>query len=217
MTLAAACAVLAPDVVVSADPARWEPTIAAFEAEDKANPPQPGGVVFVGSSSIRGWKTLAADFPDHNVINRGFGGSEMADSAHFANRIVTPYNPRMVFVYAGDNDIASGKAPEVVLKGFREFVRNVRRDAPCAKIGFISIKPSPSRWKFADKMREANELVKDYCRQYNLAYVDVFGPMLEPDGSRPRQELFLADNLHMNRAGYTLWTSLVMPYMPDVP
>src|SRR4051794_6395257 len=97
----------------TADPfAKWEKEIAAFEEKDRQNPPPKGAIVFIGSSSIRKWATLAEDFSHHQVINRGFGGSQIIDSVHFADRIVLPYEPRMVVLYAGGNDIHLGKAPE---------------------------------------------------------------------------------------------------------
>ena len=81
------------------------------------------------------------------------------------------------------------------------------------RIGCISVKPSPSRWKFVDAVRETNRLLADYCRQNNLTFVDVFTPMIGADG-KPRPELFLADNLHMTREGYRLWADVVRPYLP---
>ena len=112
---------------------RWESTIAAFEEADKNNHPL-GGIVFIGSSSIRGWKTLKQDFPRHPVINRGFGGSEIIDSIHFADRIVVPYKPSHVLLYAGDNDMSRGKTPEIILAHFKQFVETVSDKLPEARI-----------------------------------------------------------------------------------
>ncbi|HEY8746736.1 MAG TPA: GDSL-type esterase/lipase family protein [Tepidisphaeraceae bacterium] len=122
--------VVAPKAVVKQGSERWEKEIAAYEAADKQNPPKQGGVVFTGASGIRMWKTLEKDFPDQAVINRGFGGSEMADSAYFADRIVTPYKPRLVVVQAGGNDINAGKSPEQVLTDFKSFVEKIRAKLP---------------------------------------------------------------------------------------
>ncbi len=189
--------------------AKWEPDIQAFEASDKTNPPPHGPVLFVGSSSIRLWETLARDFPRHKVINRGFGGSQIADSVAFADRIILAYKPKIVVLYAGDNDIASGKSPEQVFPDFKALVEKIHAALPKTRIVFISIKPSPSRWLFADKVRAANQLIEAYCRQSKrLSYIDVFNPMLGADGN-PRPELFIADSLHMNAKGYALWTKLV--------
>ena len=108
------------------DPKRWEKDIAAFEASDRTNPPPKGSVLFIGSSSIRLWKSLAADFPDLKVINRGFGGSHIPDTTHFAERIIFPYEPSKIVLYAGDNDIAGGRSPEQVFADFKELVEKVR-------------------------------------------------------------------------------------------
>jgi hypothetical protein len=85
----------------------WEPAITAFETQDRRQPPKPGQVVFAGSSSIRFWHTLAADMAPIPVLNRGFGGAHLRDVLRYADRIVTPYRPQAVVVYAGENDLGS--------------------------------------------------------------------------------------------------------------
>jgi lysophospholipase L1-like esterase len=193
--------------------AQWEREIAAFEAADKTNPPPTGAILFVGSSSIRLWKSLAEDFKGIPVINRGFGGSQMADSVFYADRIVLPYRPRQIVVYAGDNDLAAGKTPHAVLSDFQALVAKVHGALPETRICFLSIKPSPARWTLVERMREANRLIAEYARATNgLAFIDVFTPMLGEDG-QPRPELFAADKLHLNETGYRLWSSTVRPYL----
>jgi lysophospholipase L1-like esterase len=192
-------------------PSQWEPDFERFEAQDRANPTQPGSVVFVGSSSIRNWTTLDRDFPGLPVLNRGFGGSEAGDVAQFADRIVVPYKPRVVVFYAGDNDLAAGKTPAQVLAAFKSFVATMHRELPGTRVAFVSIKPSIARWNIVDKMREANRLVRDYARADDrLVYVDVFTPMLDASG-QPRRELFVEDGLHMTPAGYAIWRELIAP------
>src|SRR5947207_206800 len=107
------------------DFSKWESEIAAFEQGDRTNPPPKGAILFMGSSTIRLWKTLARDFPDHQVINRGFGGSKIADSTHFADRIIFPYQPRAIFLRAGGNDIHAGKSSEQTFADFKEFVAKI--------------------------------------------------------------------------------------------
>jgi lysophospholipase L1-like esterase len=195
-----------------ARPNKWEPEIQKFEAADRAHPPPANVVVFVGSSSIRLWK-LADSFPGMAVINRGFGGSCMADSAHYTDRIVTPYRPRAVVVYAGDNDLAAGQSPEQVRDAYREFVARVRAKLPSVPIIYISIKPSPSRWQLADKIRATNRLVAEAQKgDANQKIVDVFTPMLGDDG-KPRAELFRDDRLHLNEKGYKLWAEMLGPLL----
>ncbi len=121
--------------------ARWEGEIAVFESADRANPPPKGGILFIGSSTIRLWKTLAKDFPDHKVINRGFGGSEIADSTHFADRIIFPYVPKQIFLRAGGNDIHAGRSPEEVAADFADFVRVVHGRLSDAKIVYVAVNP----------------------------------------------------------------------------
>ena len=192
---------------------QWEPDILRFEAADRVNSPRPGGVVFVGSSSIRMWETLEADFPGLPVLNRGFGGSELSDAVRFADRIVTPYKPRVVVLYAGDNDLAAGETPAQVSEDFQSFVAIVRRKLPATRIAFVAIKPSPARLNIMDKARETNQLIRDYARgDDKLTYVDVFTPMLDASG-KPRQELFLEDGLHMNANGYAIWRDLIAPIL----
>lgn len=197
----------------AAGPERWEPEIRAFEAADRTNPPPQGGILFIGSSSIRLWKTLAQDFPEYPVINRGFGGSQIADSVHYAHRIVVPYAPRLIVMYAGGNDINAGKSPEQVCADFWTFVQTVRRHLPETRIAYISIAPNPARWAQVDQVRAANACIQALCRtNAHLAFIDVFPHMLGPDG-QPRPELFSADRLHMNAQGYALWTRLVRPFL----
>lgn len=194
-------------------PERWESAIAAFEKSDKENPPPKGGVLFVGSSSIRKWTTLAEDFPGQQTINRGFGGSEVSDSLHFANRIVLPYEPRMIVMYAGDNDISHGKPAKEVSADFQKFVKKVKEKLPKTRIAFIAIKPSLKRWELAGEMIKANAMIKKRCDKNKLLdYLDVWAPMLGKDG-KPRSALFLEDGLHLNAEGYALWTSIIRPFV----
>ena len=147
------------------------------------------------------------------VINRGFGGSEIADSTRYADRIVIPYHPRQIVMYAGDNDLAKGKSPQQVAGDFKAFVQKVRAALPDVRISYIAIKPSIQRWKLVDKIREADRLIREYAAgEKNIDYIDVFTPILDAQGM-PRKELFRDDGLHLNRKGYELWVSLVRPYL----
>ncbi len=195
------------------DVARWEGEIKAFEAADRASPPQKGGVLFLGSSTIRLWSTLARDFPDQKVTNRGFGGSEIADATHFADRIVFPHEPRQIFLRAGGNDIHAGRLPEEVAADFAEFVRKVHGRLPETEIVFISISPAPARWGEKDKNLALNMLVREMAlRMPRVAYADCYDLSLAPDG-RPRAEIFLDDRLHLNAEGYKLLAERVRPFL----
>jgi lysophospholipase L1-like esterase len=194
----------------------FENEIRAFEAADAKSSPAPGGVLFVGSSSIRLWKNLADDFPGVPVINRGFGGSQIRHSTLYADRIVLPYKPKTIVFYAGDNDLAAGRKPEQVLGDFKDFVAAVHKSLPDTLIYFLSVKPSLKRWHLVEQQREANRLVKAFAEASGgkIAYVDVFTPMLTADG-KPRPELLGPDGLHMTRAGYELWRDIVKPLLQD--
>jgi len=204
-------------LTAQAKPSRWEKEVAAFETEDRTHPKDKGGILFLGSSSIRGWTSLKEDYPNHSVVNRGFGGSFIADSTRLADRLVFPYKPRQIVFYAGDNDIANGYSPWHILSDFQEFTKTVHARLPGTTISFVSIKPSPSRWKFASQTVEANNLIGNFCRRTpGLEYIDIYHAMLGTDG-KPRPEIFLSDNLHLNSAGYQLWTVIVRPHLSREP
>lgn len=192
---------------------RWEPDIEAFEATDKTNPPPQQAILFIGSSSIRIWSDLQRDFPGHKVFKRGFGGSELSDSVWFANRIVIPYRPKMILLYAGDNDIAGGKSPERILSDFKEFVQKVHAALPQTQIAYIAVKPCPDRKKFLPEVRATNRLIQDYTKtDGKLTFIDIYGPMLDENGGL-RPELFRSDGLHMNAKGYAIWVSIIKPVL----
>ncbi len=190
----------------------WEKSIEAFEEKDKSARYSASSIVFIGSSSVRGWKTLGEDFPDMPILGRGFGGSQMIDSIMYAHRIVLPYQPSAVAVYAGDNDIGYGKSAEHVFDDFKTFVETLHATDPKIRIGFIAIKPSIKRWSLWPEMKKANEMVADYAKSNSLVtYLDIATPMLGSNGE-PKPELFVKDGLHMTRAGYEVWTSVVLPW-----
>ena len=196
-----------------ATPDKWTDAIAKFTKADATKPPPRDGVLFIGSSSIVKWTSLAKDFPEHKVINRGFGGSELADSVFYLDRIAIPYHPRIVVLYAGDNDLNAGKSAETVAADFVAFCTKLHAALPATRIVFIAVKPSPSRWKIRDKQEQANALIAAYCaKDQRRAFLDVWKPMLDAKG-QPRPELFVADLLHLNPTGYAIWTPLLAPLL----
>jgi lysophospholipase L1-like esterase len=190
-------------------PHPFENEIRAFEAGDRTNPPPKNAILFIGSSSIRMWKTVAQDFPEYRVINRGFGGSQISNSIHFAERIVIPYEPSVIVFYAGGNDINAGKSAVTVFDDFKTFVSTVRAKLPATRVAYISIAGNPARWAQVERVREANRLIRDYTRtQAGLSFIDVFPHMLGDDG-QPKPDIFLDDKLHMNGRGYAIWKRVV--------
>jgi lysophospholipase L1-like esterase len=195
---------------------RWEAELAAFEAADRAAPPPSGEIVFVGSSSIRLWD-LQKSFPDLKTINRGIIGSQLADAVRNAERIIIPYKPRIVVVYAGDNDLDGGALSEQVAVQFERFVRVLRAKLPDVRIVFIGIKPSLQRWDLIERVRLTNDMIRAYATHDDrVAFLDIDNAMLGWD-EQPRPELFVPDGLHLTPAGYQLWTTLLRPLLaaPD--
>ncbi len=198
------------------DFARWENEIQAFERSDATNPPPKGGCVFIGSSTVRMWTSVAQDFPDQKVINRGFGGSQIVDSTHFADRVIVPYEPRLVFLRAGGNDLAAGKSVEEVFGDFKDFAATIHAKLPAADIVYIAQSPSIARWKQHEKEKALNELAKGYTKtQPWLHYIESYPIVFGPDG-KPRPELFIADGLHFNAAGYKLLAEQVRQQWPVI-
>ena len=192
---------------------KWEKAVAAFEEKDRTSPPPKGAVLFVGSSTIVRWKTLAEDFPEFQVINRGFGGNEIVDSTYFAGRMIFPYEPKMICLRAGGNDLWAGKSPEQVFADFKDFVAKVHGKLPNTKIVFISLSPSVARWKQADKEKAANNMIEEYAKTVpNVKFVDVWSVPLGPDGM-PRAEVFVEDKLHFNAEGYKLLVARLRPQL----
>jgi len=197
------------------DPAeRWEEAIRTFEDWDSKNSFPKDAVLFVGSSSIRMWPTREC-FGDLPVINRGFGGSQISEVNYYARRIVLRYEPEVIVFYAGDNDIAAGKNAKQVFEDYAKFIELVQDKLPATRIIFVGIKPSGSRWSLWPVMNEANTMIKDFCgRDGRLFYFDSAKPVLGDDG-RPRAELFMKDNLHLNAKGYELWTKSLRPMLKE--
>ncbi|MFN7120862.1 MAG: GDSL-type esterase/lipase family protein [Hydrogenophaga sp.] len=193
---------------------RWKKELDAFAAADRQQMPPPGGVLFVGSSSIRFWTGLETAFADQPVvIKRGFGGSRLSESADLVHRLVLPYQPRLVVLYAGENDIHEGVSPQDLLAHFKRFVQQVQGALPATRVAYMAIKPSPSRLAFMVTMREANLLIQTHVlQQDNLDYIDVHTAMLDNDG-RPRPELFVRDQLHLSAEGYGLWRQIVSAHL----
>lgn len=191
---------------------RWPAEVAEYEAADRVAPPPKGEIVFVGSSSIKLWD-LARSFPDLKTINRGIIGSSMGDAVREAPRLVIPYQPRVVVVYAGDNDIDSGLTSEQVAVQFERFVRVVRAVLPNVRIVYIGIKPSLDRWDVIERDRLTNTLIRAQATHDDgVVFVDVDNAMLGWD-ERPRPELYVADGLHLTAAAYDIWTMLLRPLL----
>lgn len=199
-----------------ADPTRYEGAIQSFEAAEQESPSPEGAVVCIGSSSMGGWhRRLAADLTPLTVIPRGFGGSNMYDGLHYADRAVLVHQPRAVLLYEGDNDAAQGIEPERIRATFDAFAARLHGRLPALRIYVLSIKPSISRWHLWPQMSAANQLLEAACAaDERLTYIDVATPMLGEDGT-PRPDIFKADNLHMNDVGYDIWRDATRPVLVE--
>lgn len=194
---------------------RWEEEFAAFDKDDSLTGKRQNVVLFTGSSSVRMWKDIKKDLGDKNVLNRGFGGSTYADLSKDIERVIFRYSPEKLFIYSGDNDLAGNKSPEEVFTEFRGVFGKIRERLPDTKIYIISTKPSISRAHLIPKYKEFNQYVKNFLEhQKDAAYVDVFTSMMDNAG-KPKQDIFLGDNLHLNKKGYAIWTKVIKPYLKD--
>lgn len=205
-------ACLFPPSTFAADPfAKWEKSISAFEQADKQQAPPTEPVLFIGSSSIRMWDVAKA-FPGLAPLNRGFGGSTIADSSHFFDRIVKPYQPKLIILYAGDNDISKGLTPQEVFEDFKSLAQKINTSLPGTPLIYIAIKPSIKRKNLWPEMKQTNDLIAKFCAQQpGLKFADIAKPMLDNPAHSPASELFKKDGLHLSDKGYQLWKAVLLP------
>ena len=186
------------------EPNDFENEIRVFEIIDHFHPPPQNAILFTGSSSILRWYDIEDDLPGLDLINRGFGGSTMKDLNHYIERIVFSYNPSLIFVYEGDNDIAGGTTPMEFMADCQEFVNSCSNRIPYTDIYFISIKPSPARMHSWKQMQTANTMLKDLASRYDkVHFIDITVDMLNENGM-PRKDIFVEDLLHLNDTGYEI-------------
>lgn len=170
-------------------------------------------ILFTGSSSVRLWHNLAESFPGKNVLNRGFGGSEMSDMLYYAPQLILKHKPELVFIYEGDNDIAAGRSAEQILANADSLVKIIRTALPKTKIIFISPKPSGSRWHLKAEYEDFNSKLEQFTKSRKRVYfANVWLPMLDATGNL-LPGLFLEDNLHMNEKGYIIWTKVLNQFL----
>lgn len=202
------------EALTAQQPPFWS-EISAFSRQDSQQSPGTGMIVFTGSSSIRLWKSLEQDFSSHRVLNRGFGGSILPDVIRYAGEVILKYKPKQAVIYCGENDLAADSSinGKTVLKRFKILTGIIHDSLPDTKILFIALKPSPSRIRLLEEIRDANRRIRRYIkhRKY-MGYADVFTPMLGPDGL-PAERFFVKDRLHMAPEGYKIWREVVNPLL----
>lgn len=178
-----------------------------FKKADRSYPPVKDIILFVGSSSFTYWKDVQKDLNNSMILNRGFGGSTLVDLWRYKDDVIFAYKPKQIVIYCGENDVVSSEnvSSSEVSGRLKKLYKNIRKKYPDIPIAFISLKPSPSRWKMKDRMREANHLIRQFAEaENNFVFVDIWDKMLNENGY-PKSEIFTADSLHMNKYGYEIW------------
>jgi len=193
---------------------RYDNDVQTIKQYDKIYTPPLNPVLFVGSSSIRRWNDLERTFAEYVVLNRGIGGTVINEITYYINDLIIPYHPRQIVLYVGENDLPDEKTTcDSILIRTKRLLTRIREKLPNVPIIYISLKPSPSREKYMDKMKLANRLIRNYITtQHDMRFIDVCTPMLTREG-KPRPELFLEDHLHMNSRGYEIWIKEIKPYL----
>jgi lysophospholipase L1-like esterase len=189
--------------------------IKAFRKADSISKPPKNTILLIGSSSFTKWKDVQEYFPEHTMLNRGFGGSSLTDVIYYANDVVLKYQPKQILIYCGENDIAGSSlvTSDTVFERFKILYGMIRSKLKKVPIAYISMKPSPSREKYLVTMQKANEQIKSFIeKQKRAAYIDVYHSMFDADG-KILNHIFLSDKLHMNAAGYKIWQGIIGPYL----
>lgn len=197
--------------VLGQDKPFWN-EIQAFKIQDSLAPPKDGMLLFIGSSSFRLWSSLQEDFNNPTILNRAFGGATLLDMIMYQDAIALKYHPKKIFIYCGENDIASSEAvtPQIVLDRFTVLYANLRKQFPTTPIVYVSIKPCILRWDMRDRMMAANTLIQKYLKhQKHTTFVSIWDEMLTQGA--PMDDIFREDKLHMNAKGYAIWIKALKP------
>lgn len=193
----------------------WE-EIKAFKTQDSIQQPKDGMILFIGSSSFRLWKTVKEDFHNENIVNRAFGGATLEDLIFWQNEVVLKYKLKKIFIYCGENDVASSASvtPEMVFNRYKTLHTTLRKQFPQTPIVFVSLKPSILRWAMKDRMMAANTLISNYLKSdKHSVFINIWDKMLE--NGQPMNDIFIEDNLHMNAKGYAIWTKALSSLVND--
>ena len=191
----------------------WEKSILQFEKQDSVSFPKTDGILFLGSSSFTIWRDVQNNFPGKNIINRGFGGSQMSDVLYFKERLILPYHPKQLVIYEGENDIAAGEKPDSILSELNRLVKWTRKQIPGIRICVVSMKPSPRRWELKETMLEMNNCLKQFASENkDVSFVNIWDVLLGSDG-KPVKENYLDDTLHLNSNGYKIWQKALAPFL----
>lgn len=195
------------------DPKRFQKEIEILAGKDNCFSPDQELLLFTGSSSVRMWKDVQEAFPGYHVINNGFGGSHFSDLIYYYDKLIAPYQPDVLFIYEGDNDIASGKKPQSILKEAKQLISMIRSDLPETRIVLISPKPSLARWELKEEYKKLNGMLEELASQTKgVEFADVWEAMVDENGE-VYPDLFVDDNLHMNEKGYAIWEKVMARHL----
>jgi lysophospholipase L1-like esterase len=195
------------------DPNRFSEQVEKLVLAEYNFPPGKKLALFTGSSSIRMWNNIQDNFPDYNVVNNGFGGSHFSDLIYFYNKLIIPHQPDILFIYEGDNDIASQKKPRMITKEAKFLLTKIQRDLPNTQVVLISPKPSIARWELRKDYEALNRKMKRLAKKTDkVEFADVWNAMLDENGN-VFQDVFLEDNLHMNKKGYDIWAKVLSGFL----
>lgn len=189
--------------------------INAFRKADSITTPPKNAILLIGSSSFTNWKDVPKYFPEHTIINRGFGGSSLPHMIMYAEDIIFKYNPKQIIIYCGENDLTGGPTitADTILNRVKKLHQLIRSKYKKVPIAYISMKPSPSREKYLETMQKSNALIKTFMEQQKRSsYIDVYSSMLDANG-KVLTHIFLSDKLHMNAEGYKIWQGVIAPYL----
>ncbi len=209
-------ALISFQIACAQSPARFQKEIDQFKADTTNYAAIRDLILFTGSSTVRIWTSLDEDFQGRKVLNRGFGGSIMSELLYYADTLILPYKPSIIFIYEGDNDLGMGEEPDSILVSARKLVNRIREKLPHSVICFFSAKPSIARWNLKARFLDFNLKLKTLASgMQDVYYLDMWNPMLEADGT-PKKDIFQEDGLHMNRKGYDLWRDAVTGFLHDL-
>ena len=199
----------------SDDPLVWEEDIVALEAASREA--QAGGIVFVGSSSIRLWHTLVEDMAPLQAVQQGFGGSRVNDVQHYLDRLVLAYQPATVVIFIGTNDINVSDEPAaavpVIAAGVKAIVERIREHNGDTRIFYIAITPTIMSWQKWAAVQQANAAVQAMCEQDKLCQFIATSDLFLDQGGEPNPKLYQFDGLHLSQEGYALWTARIKPLL----
>lgn len=186
------------------------PEIEAFERLNEQPIPK-NGLLFIGSSSIRLWKTLAQDMAPYPVVQRGYGGAHLRDAIFFPDALLGNGQPAMIIGFIANDikGVPEDERPQRIKRLFKYFLKQVRERHPKTPFLWVEITPTQSRWAQWKAIKKVNKKIKVYCdKTDNLYFVQTANAFLTAEGL-PRTELFVEDQLHLNQQGYALWSRLI--------